>query len=224
MKRFTRRSITPLGALGRGLLAGAIGAGIQTLFFKATRRIAPETPKSAFTPPESKQAGEMATETVARRFVEGFAQRGPLGDEAKRRGGEIVHFGFGAAWGGLYGLARESLPSLRGLPGALGFATLVWMVGDNLILTAFRLSAPPTAYPVKTHAYAFSAHLPYAFGAELAYEALRAPSWVEAGIALWALQRKLRARRLPSPMRTAADWVIDRVAEGRRTAAETVLH
>src|SRR5262249_48323085 len=103
-----RRHPTPLGAVLRGLWAGAAGALAQNLFFLATRRIAPQTPRDVFQPPEEIQKQEPATETVARRVVEGLAAR-PLSAARKQLGGSLVHHGFGAAWGGLYGLARESL-------------------------------------------------------------------------------------------------------------------
>src|SRR5262245_58454711 len=99
--------ITPLGALWRGLIAGAAGAAIQKLFFKSTQRVAPRTPRDVFEPPEPEQKSETATQTVARRVTERFLQRGPLTPEQKQRAAEIVRYGFGAAWGGMYGLMRE---------------------------------------------------------------------------------------------------------------------
>src|SRR5512132_601151 len=102
------REVTPLGALARGLVAGAVGSAVQSLFFKATARLQPQPPKDVFQPPDEQQAGEMAMGTVARRVVEGLARRGPITEAQKKAGGQIVHFAYGAAWGGLWGLARES--------------------------------------------------------------------------------------------------------------------
>src|SRR6185369_17231054 len=170
-RAWRRGATTPLGTLLRGLLAGAVGAGVQTLFFKATRRLTPPTPEDAFTPPEPEQQGERSTETVARRAVERLAARGPLDQRAKQRAADVVHYGFGAAWGALYGLARETFPRLRGAAGALAFGTAVWAVSDDVILPVFRLAAWPALYPARTHAYAWAAHLPFSAGVELAYEA-----------------------------------------------------
>jgi hypothetical protein len=55
---------------------------------------------------------------------------------------------------------------------AAGFATGVWLVSDNLILPAFRLAAWPQAYPLRTHAYAWAAHLVYGAAVFASYQAL----------------------------------------------------
>jgi uncharacterized membrane protein YagU involved in acid resistance len=142
------------------LAAGAIGSLVQNWFFSATAKIAPATPKEVFHPPESEQESEWATQTVARRTIEGLLKRGPIKD--KQLAGQIVHYGFGAGWGGIYGLLAASSPAIKRLTGALGFGMSVWMISDNLLLPAFKLSAWPQAYPAKSHAYAIAAHL--AFG------------------------------------------------------------
>lgn len=158
------RARTPFGAWVEGLIAGAVGAGAQTLFFRATRSMAPKPTADAYQPPEPQQQEETATETVARRIAEGLAQRGPLDARAKQRGADLLHYGFGAAWGGLYGLLRASYPAWRGPLGLAGFSALVWMAGDNLLLPAVRLAGWPHRYPPRTHAYALAAHLAYGAG------------------------------------------------------------
>jgi hypothetical protein len=161
------RRKTPIRAWVEGMIAGAIGAGVQTLFFRATSKLAPPTPKGAFEPPEPEQADESELETVARRLVEELAQRGPLDEPTKRRLGQAVHYGFGAAWGGMYGLLRASYPRLGGVSGAAGFGVAVWMASDNLILPALKLAAWPHHYPLRSHAYAVAAHLAYGAGVGL---------------------------------------------------------
>ena len=106
------RRKTPIRALVEGIIAGAVGAGVQSLFFRATSSLAPPPAKDAFDPPEAEQADESALETVGRRLVEDLAQRGPLDEQEKARIGNVVHYGFGAAWGGLFGLLRASYPRL----------------------------------------------------------------------------------------------------------------
>src|SRR5262245_29557929 len=127
------RRVSPLGALARGLVAGAAGSLAQSVFHKATRRVRPPSPRGVFEPPEPAQVGEPSTETVARRLVEEMMQRGPLTPRQKRVGGRLVHVGFGAAWGGLYGLLRESLPRRGGGLAGVAFGALVWALGDELI-------------------------------------------------------------------------------------------
>ena len=158
------RRKTPIRALLEGVVAGVVGAGVQTLFFRATAKLAPAPPKQAFRPPEPQQADEDALQTVARRAVEGLAQRGPLDARDKERAGQIVHYGFGAAWGGLYGLLRASYPRLWSASGIGGFALGVWVLSDNVILPGFKLAAWPHRYPLRSHAYALAAHLAYGGG------------------------------------------------------------
>jgi hypothetical protein len=167
---------TPLGALARGLAAGAAGSAVQNLFFQATRTIAPGTPRGVFAPPEPEQLEESETQTIARRFVEGFMHR-PLSPAGEARGATVVHYAFGAALGGAYGLLRETVPAVRRPAGVVAFSLGAWMVGDDLIVPAFRLGAWPRAYPLKTHAYAIAAHLVFGAAVAFAYEAMRPRSF-----------------------------------------------
>lgn len=209
---------TPLGALARGLLAGAFGSAVQDLFFQVTGKFAPRTPKEVFTPPEREQLEESETQTIARRFMNDFLQR-PISDAGKARGATVVHYAFGAALGGAYGLLRESVPALRRPAGALAFGLGAWVVGDNLVVPALKLGAWPQAYPLKTHAYAITAHLVFGAAVWGAYEAMRPRSLAAAAAALWSAQAKLAlATRLPHGMRPAARAVIGKMAEVRANA------
>lgn len=158
------RRRTPIATLVEGAIAGAIGAGVQTLFFRATKSVAPAPPPDAFEPPEALQKHEGETETVARRLVEELARRGPLSPEAKRKAGKLVHYGFGAGWGALYALLRASAPRLWSPLGVAGYSAAVWVAADNVILPLFRVAAWPHRYPLRTHAYALTAHLAWGAG------------------------------------------------------------
>jgi hypothetical protein len=166
----THRAPTPLGALVRGLAAGAIGAGAQSLFFFATSRLRPEATRvpPELSRPEPQALDESRLETAARRTADGLMQRGPVDARVKTALGSMVHYGFGAAWGGVYGLARESMRM-----SSLGFGAFVWMASDNLILPAFRLAAWPRHYSVKEHHYALQGHFVYGLGTAAAYALLR---------------------------------------------------
>jgi hypothetical protein len=186
---------SPLGALARGLFAGAAGAGVQSLFFRATANVAPgqSEPSERETKPDGQDETEL--QTVSRRFAEGLMQRGPLEGAAKNRAASAAHFLFGAAWGGLYGLWRES-----GRAPASLFGLAVWMLSDNLILPLFRLSAWPHRYSLKEHAYAAEAHIVYGLSTAAAYALLRdvGPDLpLEALPALAALQLRSWWRRTP---------------------------
>lgn len=164
-------TMTPLGALFRGLVAGAIGSAAQSLFLAATKKIAPSSSSESFHPPEPEQENEQSTETIARRVFEGLMQRELPID--KSTAGQAVHFGFGAGWGALYGLTAASAPSLATPLGGAGFGLAVWAVSDDLLLPAFKLSDWPQRYPLKNHAYAIAAHLVYGAAVWLAFARMR---------------------------------------------------
>lgn len=213
-----------MGALLRGLAAGAAGAAVQSLFFVATKKLAPSSPEGIFQPPEHEQKSETATQTVARRFTEDFLQRGPLSPEQKSTHAQLVHYGFGAAWGGLYGLARETWPIARGPLASIGMGTIVWAIGDNLVLPAFKLAAWPQHYPAKVHGYAFFAHVAYGLGTWAAYELARPRSIAFAGAALWAIRKDFRyAERLPRSLRPAARSLIGAIARSKAASPEARL-
>jgi hypothetical protein len=193
--------IKPLEALAYGFAAGAIGAFLQNLFFKTTSKIAPAPPKDAFDPPEAEQKNEMPTATVARRVVEDLAQRPPLDEAGKEKAKHVVHYAFGSAWGAAYGLLRESVPALASVGGAVAWSSFVWMAADNFILPVFRLAGWPRSYPVKTHAYAWAAHVAYGLGVVGAYEALRARPLL---VAATAFRVRRLASALPEPARKPA--------------------
>jgi hypothetical protein len=165
-----RKAPTPIGALVRGLAAGALGAGAQSLFFLATRKWAPRPSELApnFGKPEPEAAAESTIETMARRTTDGLMQRGPIDERTKKAAGTLVHYAFGAGWGGLYGLVRESTRV-----SAVGFGAFVWMASDHLLLPAFRLAAWPNRYSLKEHHYALQAHFVYGLATAGSYALLR---------------------------------------------------
>lgn len=195
---------SPLGALCAGLVAGFAGALAQNLFFAATRKVAPAPSPDAFAPVEPEQRDEMPTQTVARRLTEQLARRGPL--EHPEVAGQAVHFAFGSAWGALYGLAAGTLPRLGTLKGGLAFGMAVCLVSDDVLLPAFRLSAWPHHYPVKTHVYAMAAHAVYGAIVASTFAALgRAATPAAASLgSLWL------ARRVPRFARPTARRALNR--------------
>lgn len=211
-----RKALTPIGAVGRGLCAGLAGALAQDVFFRATARLAPRpTPMPPeLDKPDREARGETNLETAARRLYGGMMKRGPLDAAAKGRLASALHYAFGAAWGGVYALLRESLPAL---PASL-FGIGVWAVSDGVLLPAFRLAAWPRHYSLREHHYALHAHVVYGLVTAGAYAALRglgaAP--LAAVPALVALRARSWLSRLPpgtrdGKPRLALQW-IDRVA------------
>src|SRR5205807_6128194 len=129
----------------------------QNLFFRLTRgtRLEPKETRLSWAEggkPDDEQS-ENSLETIAHRFVEGLMRRGPLDEAEKKKAAQMVHYLYGALWGGLYGLTRESLPRVP--PQAFG--ALVWMLSENVLLPAFRVSAWPQKYSLSEHRYALQA-------------------------------------------------------------------
>lgn len=185
------------------MAAGVAGSLAQNLFFRVTKRITPKNSPNAFDKPEPQQNDETATQTVARRVVEGMAQRGPI--THKQTAAEAVHYAFGGAWGGIYGLLAGSVPAVCSLRGGIAFGLGIWLVSDNLLLPSFRLAAWPTAYPVNTHIYAMAAHAVYGGAAYATFASLErfASRRVLAALATYWLERKLW-RPLRTPVRRFA--------------------
>ncbi|HUJ28745.1 MAG TPA: hypothetical protein VLW85_22145 [Myxococcales bacterium] len=211
---------SPMGALWRGLLAGAAGAAAQSLLFKLKKAPEPTKVPPDLGKPEPEARGESSLETVARRAVEGLAQRGPLDKEAKGRLASAIHYAFGAAWGGLYGLLRESVA----IPPP-AFGALVWLASDNVLLPAFRVAAWPQHYRADEHRYALQAHLAYGAATAGAYALLRnlGPVPLRLIPAVLAMQAwafvlrlppaRLLRRRQPWPKRIVQGVLVQRVAQ-----------
>ena len=200
---------SPLAAFCGGLVAGVLGSIAQNLFFASTKKLAPSSSPRSFEPVEPQQASETATQTVARRWTEQLAQRGPL--RHRQFGAQLVHHAFGSGWGAAYGLVASSRARHSVLASGLIFGSLVWVASDDILLPAFRLSAWPQHYPLKTHLYALAAHAVYGItvaATHAAFEQSR-PALQAALASLWI------TRRVPKLLRpTARRWT----TRGLRTA------
>jgi putative membrane protein len=70
----------------------------------------------------------------------------------------VVHYGFGASTGALYGAVAEVAPPIT-IGRGTAYGAAVWLFGDEMTVPALGLSKPPTAYPAKFHADMFFKHL-----------------------------------------------------------------
>ncbi|MEN3282746.1 MAG: hypothetical protein V7607_3886 [Solirubrobacteraceae bacterium] len=146
----------PLGALARGLLAGAAGTAAmtaaQTLYLKA-RGEEPST-----TPAE-----------VGRRIVEGVLQR-EVPEERIGLLNNAMHWLYGTSWGAAYGLAQSSRRSRGACDGPV-FGAIVWSA-SLVHLPAMRLAPPVWEYPPDQLASDVAFHLVYGIGAGAAFALL----------------------------------------------------
>jgi hypothetical protein len=168
-------TITPLGAVLRGAAAGITGAAAMSGWFTTAGSLMPPPREGAFVPPDPEQPNEMPTETIARRTVNGLMRR-EIPEPAKKPAGQAVHFGFGAMWGAIYGLAAETFPIFRSPLGAAAFGAIVWSASDHLLLPAFRVGPWPNGVTMKGHAFWLATHLVYGAALAFAYASSRPKS------------------------------------------------
>lgn len=120
---------------------------------------------------QSSESSEPATVKVAVAIAENVFHQ-ELPDDYKQRAGDLVHYVFGVATGGLYGLAAELSPAVETASGAL-FGAALWLVSDETMVPLLGFSKGPREYPVSAHVSALAAHLVYAIATETTRRFLR---------------------------------------------------
>lgn len=151
-----RNRTTPLGVVGKGLVAGAIGTAVMTGYQTAVMKA------------RGSEASSVPGE-VAKRIIEGVLQR-EVPEERMELLNNGMHFLYGTSWGALYGLLHSSrdVPARRH---GLTFGALVW--GASLVeLPAMKLAPPVWEYPPTELALDVSYHLVYGLGVAGTYQAL----------------------------------------------------
>jgi hypothetical protein len=159
-----RHRMTPLGAVARGLVAGAAGTvAMDALLYARYRRGHGD---EGFEPWESSSGLDSweqapAPAQVGKRLVEGLFDR-KLSPKRARLVNNITHWAYGILGGVQYGIVAGSLPTPRiryGLP----FGAGVWAAG-YVVLPAAKLYQPIWDYDRVTLTKDLSAHLVYGLG------------------------------------------------------------
>ncbi len=155
------RSITPLGALGRGVVAAT--AGTIAMDMLMYRRYRGDGGAQSVLDWETSAGlggwdGAPAPALVGKRVVEGLFQV-TLDPRWARLTSNVMHWGYGLMWGAQYGLVAGSLRRLR--PGyGLILGPVVFGSG-YLVLPLAKLYKPIWEYDASTLAKDLSAHLVY---------------------------------------------------------------
>jgi hypothetical protein len=152
---------TPLGAVARGIVAGAAGtAAMDALLFGRYRRGGGTSSAEEWESSEGMSSWEdaPAPAQVGKRLLEGLFDR-KLPPTRARLVNNVTHWAFGMFAGAQYGIVAESLPKHRILYG-LPFGAAVWASG-YVILPAAKLYQPIWEYDAKTLAKDLSAHVVY---------------------------------------------------------------
>jgi hypothetical protein len=174
----SRTTSTPLGAIARGLVSGAIGtAAMDTLLFARYRRGGGELAFGDWELSSGLSSWEdaPAPAQVGKRVFEGVSGRELAPDRAALVN-NVTHWAYGMAGGAQFGIVARSLkaPRIRyGLP----FGAGVWAAG-YVVLPLMKLYQPIWEYDRKTLADDLSAHLVYGLGTATAMRLLsrRRPS------------------------------------------------
>ena len=152
----SRSRTTPLGAVIKGLFAGAVGTGVMTAYQLAAAKAMGSGPSNV--------PGE-----VGKRVLEGVFQR-EVSDEQVEQLTNPVHVIYGVSWGPLYGIVQSSLSRGSGRHG-LAFGTAVW--GASLVqLPAMKLAPPVWEMSPSSIALDLSYHLVYGLGVAAGYAAI----------------------------------------------------
>jgi len=171
-RKARRAGMTPLGAVARGLAAGALGTvAMDVSLFARYRRGGGD---SRFGPWEfsSGLSGwdeAPAPAQVGKRLVEGLFQR-ELPPARAKLVNNVTHWVYGILGGVQYGIVAGSLGSPRicyGLP----FGASVW-AASYAVLPAAKLYKPIWEYDLPTLAKDLGAHLVYGFTTATALRSL----------------------------------------------------
>jgi hypothetical protein len=162
---------TPLGALGRGLIAGAVGTcAMDLLWFYRYKR---DGGQSSFLEWEfsiglDDWSRASAPGQLGKRVYEAVFQHELKSDWAALTN-NVMHWSYGTGWGGLYGLLAGSAPRPRivwGFP----FALIVWGT-SYVVLPLAGLYKPIWEYDLPTLWKDLSAHLLYGLGTAATFRA-----------------------------------------------------
>src|SRR5919109_3824819 len=115
-----------------GLVGGLIGAGVMTVA---------HTLASKFQQPPAAAAGDDATVKVADGISRAVRGR-PLAEREKSSAGSVVHYGFGAALGALYGGVAALVPQITAAWGLL-FGVAAWLGPHAIVVPALGLAPSP---------------------------------------------------------------------------------
>ncbi|WP_119070253.1 hypothetical protein [Rubrobacter indicoceani] len=142
-------------AIGRGLAAGAIGTAAMTVSSSIEAKL---SDRGASTAPADAAKKVLQVETP--------------NDEAEAHFSNLVHWGYGTAWGAAHGVLGEL--GLSGKNATLAHLALVWG-SEQVVLPSLDVAPPVWESGAKATATDLFHHLVYATATGLAYEMLDKP-------------------------------------------------
>jgi hypothetical protein len=164
-------TLSPLGALARGLLAGAAGTAAMDLYWYCWYRRGGGTSgvlEWEFSAGLTDWEKAPAPAQVGKRLYEGFFQR-PLPAARAALTNNAMHWAYGTLRGGLYGLVAATVCPPR-IPSGVAFGTWVF-ASDYVILPMANLYKPIWQYDAATLAKDLGSHLVYGVATAIAFRA-----------------------------------------------------
>jgi hypothetical protein len=167
-----KNSMSPLGAVARGLVAGAVGTvAMDLLWYQRYKRGGGESGflKWEFSSELCTWENAPAPALVGKRLAEGFLQREVPAERAALVN-NLVHWVYGINWGTVYGIVGGTIGPRKvylGLP----FGAGVW-TSSYVLLPLAKLYKPIWEYDLETLGRDLSAHLVYGIGTSATFAAL----------------------------------------------------
>ena len=164
-----RRAPSPLldlvcGAVGGAFATWVMGYALQGTMKRLPWKLKREAQWKAFL------QGEPSTVKTAVALLRplGVQLHGPR----RKKAGNLVHYGYGTAWGALYGALHRHFPQ-AGKRYGLGFGVGLFLFGDEFLVPVLKLGPTPRRTAAGTHLSALVAHLAYGGVTEGSYRLLR---------------------------------------------------
>jgi len=164
----------PMRGAVAGFAGGLIASWVMNEFMTGPGKKIQESVQEPQQQSSEKQSEEeTATMKTADAIVEVTTGGRHLSHEGKQKGGVVVHYGYGAVMGGLYGSLVEYWKAPKAGLGTV-FGSVLFGAGDLLAVPALNLGPSPTEQPATSQTNPFLAHLVYGTTTELTRRAIRA--------------------------------------------------
>jgi hypothetical protein len=109
------------------------------------------------------RGGRTSYERAAEKAADAIGIR--LSRDERRLVGSAIHWTIGIAAGTMYGALRKRIQRAAAARG-LAFGATFWLLLDEMLVPAMRLTPGPRAFPWQTHARGLVGHLAYAAAAD----------------------------------------------------------
>lgn len=151
-------------SLAGGLLGGLAGAAVMSAAHARLTRV------GLLDAPSAREREEDATARVADVLSRTLRGR-PLAQRARVTAASVVHYGFGAAMGLVYGAVAAVAPRAT-VGGGLGFGGAVWLGAHVVVVPALGLAPVPWHRPPRHEGAELALHLAYGATVEMVRRAV----------------------------------------------------